>query len=159
MPVLPLFLYFFACWLLLSLAAFFRPWLLLPDIIAMALLYLFYYQPQLPLWRAFLPVSLLMDLSAQVSLGFHGLLYALAALIVFPLHSYWRTVSVFEQLLGVLFLGVGLTVLKFLLLYVLEGVPAPSGWLWCIAAQLLAWPLMRMLSLIFMQQYGSRGGR
>ena len=156
MPVLPLLLYFFVCWLLLTVGAYFRPWLLLPDITVMVLLYLFYYQPRLPLWRAFLPISFLLDLSAQVSIGFHGVLYGLTALLIFPLHTYWRTVSVFEQLLGVIFLGAGFIVLKFLLLYIVEGIPAPAGWLWCFLLQLAAWPLMRMLSLIFMQYYGGR---
>lgn len=159
MPVLPLALYFFCCWLVLNIAAYFQAWLLLPDLLLMALLYLFYYQPQLPLWRAFLPISLLLDLSAQLPLGFHGVFYGLAALLVFPLRDYWRRVSVFEQLLALSFLTLLLTVLKFLLLYWVVGIPAPAAWLWCLLGQLAAWPVMRMISLWFMSNYGGRAQR
>lgn len=159
MPVLLLFAYFFCCWLALIAGAFFHAWLLLPDIVLMVLLYLFYCQPQLPLWRTCLPITLLLDLSAQVSIGFHGFLYGLTALMILPLHHYWRTVSVFEQLLGVLFLGAGFVVLKFLLLYILEGIPAPAGWLWSFIWQLLAWFVMRVVSLFFLQCYGGRAVR
>ena len=99
MPVLPLLLYFFVCWLLLTVGAYFRPWLLLPVMTVMVLLFL---------------------------------------------------------LRGVIFLGAGFIVLKFLLLCSVEGIPAPACWLGCFLLQLAAWPLMRMISLIFMQYYGGR---
>lgn len=118
-----------------------------------AIVYLYYFAPKVPLWRCLLPITLLMDIAANVCFGFHGLLYALTALVVFPLRPYWQITSVFEQLVGMIFLTIGYTVVKFLMLYILEGIPAPSGWLWTAAMLILVWPIMRGICSWFVLKY------
>lgn len=150
---LPLFIFFLACWAVMVLGAFFRPWLLLPDICMVATIYVFYFAPKAPIWRCLLPITLLMDIGANVCFGFHGLLYVLTAAAVFPLRPYWQITSVFEQLIGMILVASGFTVLQFLLLYVLEGIPAPVGWPWTIVILILLWPIMRGIAAWFVLKY------
>lgn len=153
---LPMSLFLILCWALMVLLSYFRPWILLPDIPMVAMVYFYYFAPKVPLWRCVFPLTLLMDMAANVCFGFHGVLYALAALVIFPLRPYWQMTSVFEQLVAVIFLALGYTVVKFLMLYVIAGIPAPTGWLWSVLMLIGVWPLMRALTGWFVLKYFPR---
>lgn len=146
-------LYFLLAWVVMVVAAFFRTWFLLPDLLLPVILYLFYYYPSVPLWRCLIPVSLLMDLAGQVSFGFHGLLFTITAFVAFPLRPYWQMVSVFEQIAGMICLSIGFQVVRFLLLYMIEGIPAPQGWYWIMLWQMLIFPVMRGVTTWFVLRY------
>lgn len=144
--VVPMMAFFLLCWVVMVILSYFQPWLLLPDITMISMVYFYYFSPKAPLWRCLFPLTILMDMSANVCLGFHGVLYALTALVVFPLRPYWQMTSLFEQLFAVIFFALGYIVVKFLMLYVVEGIPAPNGWLWTVVMLLVVWPLMRGLT-------------
>lgn len=150
---MPVALFLFFCWALTIVAVFFRPIFLLPDVLMLAMLYLFYFSPQVKLWRYLLPISLLMDLAAQVVLGFHGILYLSFAIIIFPLRPYWQVLSLFEQVMGIICTAVGFQILRYLFLYLIEGIPAPAGWYWTILLQIIIWPFMRRITEWFSIRY------
>lgn len=148
---------FLGGWAATVLVSFWVPWILLPDLLMVMMIYLYYYAPQSPLWRCLLPISLLMDLSVQVPFGFHGLLYVLVAGLAFPLRQYWRVCSFVEQMLAVLLMAVFYPLIRFLLIYLLFGISAPAGWYWTIVGQILLWPVLRALMQRFAARHLLRG--
>lgn len=117
-------------WAVMLAADFFFAWFKLPDAVLAGVLYWFVLCPAQPLWRWVLPVSLLMDVAADVPLGFHALLYTLAALAVLPLLDIWRSSAPVVAVFIVIGVALLLQILRCLLHFFLSGIPAPSGWLW-----------------------------
>lgn len=136
--------------------AFFMPWLSVPDLMMPALLYIYYYRPNLPLWRAMFVVSLLMDLSANVHFGFYGLFYGLFALALFPLRFYWKSVSDFMQIFLLFVIVFVFAFIKIFLLYVFEGVHALKFWWLTILFQFVLWVPMRFLTLWVLRFFPNR---
>lgn len=122
---------------------YFFNWWLLPDLLVLMLLQLVFIVPSPSIWRFLLPLSLLMDISAQMFLGFYGLLYGLSVLMLLPLTKFWLQGSALEQLLLVVVFSLVFVVSKYLLAYLLTASPAPSGWYWPVLTQVMCWPLLR----------------
>lgn len=146
----------FLAWAIMVFAAFFIPFPLLPDVIVVIAVYLCCFVPEVPQWRCVLPVSLLMDMAAHVFFGFHGLLYALVALSVVPLRRSWQYASFFERAIAVVSLSIVFQLAKFLLYFLVAGIPAPPGWYQTIVAQIVIWPLVGGLSGWFVRRYLAR---
>ena len=134
---------FLLLWALMVGADFYAPWFVLPDVVMVAALYLFLFVSQLPLWRWLLPVSLLMDVASASPFGFHALFYALGALMVSPFPGIWRMAAPVVSVMVLCLLAFALQVLRCLLFYLWQGVPAPPGWLWGGLLSLLLLPLVR----------------
>lgn len=138
----PIWFLFFAAWAVMTFAAFFIPWPLLPDVVVVMAVYLHYFVPAVPRWRCLLPVSLLMDMAAHVFFGFHGLLYGVTALAVAPVRRFWQRAHFFEKTICVVAVSVAFQVAKFLLYFLAADIPAPSGWYRTMVAQIVIWPLV-----------------
>lgn len=146
----------FLAWATMVFAAFFIPFPLLPDVVVVIAVYLHYFVPAVPQWRCVLPVSLLMDMAAHVFFGFHGLLYAVAALSVAPVRRSWQYASFFERSIAVVAISIAFQVAKFLLYFLVAGIPVPPGWYQTIAAQIVIWPFVGGLSGWFVRRYFAR---
>lgn len=109
-------------------ADFFFAWFKLPDAVLAGVLYWFVLFPEQPLWRWVLPVSVLMDVAADVPLGFHALFYTLAILAILPVLDFWRSSAPVVALTLVVVMALLLQILRCLLHFFLSGIPAPSGW-------------------------------
>lgn len=144
---LVIFCLFFVEWLLTAFVHYYLPWVLLPDLFLVSIVYLRFVAPQLPVWRTLLPISLLMDMGAAVPLGFHGLLYVVVAFVAYGIRAYWQRAPVFEQLLAVTIISAGFIIVKFMAYYFLFGIPAPHDWYWTLLAQIAIWPFVRYLTL------------
>lgn len=142
----PVGLLFMLLWALMVGADFYASWFVLPDVVIVTALYLFLFVPQLPLWRWLLPVSLLMDVAAATPFGFHALFYALAALMSLPFPGVWRMAAPAVSVLVLCLLAFALQVLRCLMLFAWQGVPAPPGWLWGGMLALLCLPFLRWLA-------------
>ena len=139
---LPVFAVLFFAWASMTLAAFFIPWPLLPDVVVVIVVYLQFFAPSAPRWRCVLPLSLLMDMAARVCFGSHGLLYGLVALSALPLRRAWQRAPLFERLFAVVSIAVVFQIAKFLLYFLVAAVPAPVGWYFTMLAQIVVWPLV-----------------
>lgn len=149
----PVFLFLLSGWAVQMLLAVFAPWIVLPDILVVMMVYLYFHAPTLPIWRYLLPVSLLADMAASVWLGFHGLLYTIMAFALFPMRRFWIVSSTFEQIAAMIVTSVCFVILKFLLFYLVMRVPAISGWYGSILAQLLIWPIINVLTSKFIMRF------
>lgn len=142
-----LFLFFFILWAVMLIIAFFVSWSRCPDLLVIGLVYAYFFNPDAPVWRALLPVSLLCDFAGHVPLGMHGVWYALAALVTFPLWRYWTVASTFERLAGIIGFCTLFQVVKCISMYIVLGIPAPNMWYLTIVWQLLALPFVRYACL------------
>ena len=134
---------FLALWALMVGADYYAPWFVLPDVVMVTALYVFLFIPQLPLWRWLLPTSLLMDVASGSPFGFHALFYALGALMALPFPGIWRMAAPIVSVLVLGALAFALQVVRCLLFYLWQGVPAPPGWLWGGLLSLLLLPILR----------------
>lgn len=133
---------------MLALNDFFN-WWLLPDLVLLLLMQWFLRVPMPSLWWAVLPMSLLLDFSAQMAMGFYALLYAGVGLAVIPLAPLWLRSSWIERLVLVALVSLGYVVVRALLAYALTGIPAPVGWYIPVVLQVVCWPLVRWVVLVF----------
>lgn len=150
------FLTLFAAWLTMLFGDWFFPWFALPDLVMLGWVALRFAFAAAPVWPPVLLVSLFMDTAAQVPLGFHALMQALCALLLLPGMRRLRLSSGVEQLAVIAFVSVFAALGKGLLLYVMMGMPMPSGWPFAIAVQIMAWPFARALGEVLMRPHVPR---
>lgn len=143
----------FAAWLLMLLGDWFLPWFVLPDLVMLAWIALRFAFAAAPLWPPLLLVSLFMDVDAQVPLGFHALVQAVCALLLLPGMARLRLSSGVEQLTVLAFVAVLAALGKGLLLYVMLGMPMPTGWPLGVFVQIFLWPFARALGEALMRPY------
>ncbi|MDO4642813.1 MAG: rod shape-determining protein MreD [Cardiobacteriaceae bacterium] len=136
----------FFLWAMMLVMDFYVPWFVLPDVIVIVVLYVFLFVPQLPLWRWVLPISLLMDVASDSPFGFHALFYTLAALMSLPFPKIWRMVAPIVGVFVLCLLAIVLQILRCLLLFLWQGIPASPGWMWGALFSLLLLPLLRWLA-------------
>ncbi|MDO5090073.1 MAG: hypothetical protein Q4D61_00870 [Cardiobacteriaceae bacterium] len=140
-------------WLAMMLGDWFFPWLVLPDLVLLAWIALVFAFAAVPLWPAVAFVSVLLDVSADVPLGLHGLAYALCAFLLLPGMRRLRLSSGVEQLTVIAFISVCAALVKGILLYVLVDMPMPVGWPLGVFVQMLLWPFARALGEALMRPH------
>lgn len=143
----------FAAWFVMLLGDWFLPWFVLPDVVFILWIALLFALNAAPVWPPLLLVGLLMDLSAGVGLGFHALAYGVCALPVLLTMRQMRLASGVEQLVVLLLFSALAAMVKGVLLYVVEGVPMPSGWVLSAGLQILLWPFARAAAEWVMRPY------
>lgn len=146
----------FAAWLLMLLGDWFLPWFVLPDLVMLAWIALRFAFVTAPLWPPLLLVSLFMDVGAQVPLGFHALVQGGCALLLLPGMARLRLSSGVEQLLVMAVMAIFAALGKGLLLYVMLGMPMPTGWPLGVFVQIFLWPFARALGEVLMRPYVPR---
>ena len=142
-----------AAWFIMLMMDWFFPWFILPDTVLLMWIALLMAFNAAPLWPALLAVSLLMDLSANVGLGFHALAYGICALPVLLTMQQMRLASGVEQLIMIALFSALAAIAKGILLYVGEGIPMPSGWVLAVGVQMMLWPFARALAEWMMRPY------
>lgn len=143
----------FAAWLVMLMMDWFFPWFVLPDMVLLMWVALLFVWDDVPLWSPVLFVSVLMDVSANVGFGVHGLTYGICALAVLPIVRNMRLASGIEQLFVLFGISVIAIGFKGVLLYVVEGVPRSPGWALAIVFQVMLWPFARALAEWVLRPY------
>lgn len=133
-------------WFVMLMGDWFLPWFIVPDTVLLVWIALIVTFESVPLWPALLAVSLLMDLSAEVGLGFHALAYGVCALPVLLAAPQMRLASGVEQLVLLAVFSALAAIVKGVVLYVVEGIPMPPGWVLAVGVQMMLWPFARNLA-------------
>lgn len=140
-------------WFVMLAADWFLPWFVLPDMLLLMWVALLFALDGVPLWPPLLLISVLADLSVNVGLGFHGLVYGICALPTLLIVRQMRQASGVEQLIVLLGISILAAIAKGILLYVVEGIPMPSGWVVAVGIQMMLWPFARALGEWAMRPY------
>ncbi|MDO4435610.1 MAG: rod shape-determining protein MreD [Cardiobacteriaceae bacterium] len=145
-------------WLSMLVAKFFVSWFVLPDMVLMVAVVLFFAQPVQPLWRILLPISLLSDVAAGTYLGYHAAFYVLVLLLCYRLKLLWFEASLLVRTVLLVVMSGVVQVLRCLLLYLLMDIVAPKGWAWGALMQGLLFPFMAEWILWCVHRFGQRVG-
>ena len=143
-------------WLLMLFADWFLPWFVVPDMVLLTWIALIFALESVPLWLPLACISLMLDVSAGVNFGFHGVVYGLCAVMLLPGMRHMRLSSGVEQLVTIFGISIVAALVKGVLLYVVAGIPMPLGWVLAVGVQMLLWPFIRAIAEWVMRPYVPR---